>query len=279
MVESAEGLGAGGFVMSVGGTMNQEIKKYYEDFRVQMELVKCLPYRELAFRDAEGAVFRNCCGYNSHLLRSSFSAFSFFRKDANLYHSVGRVGRTPWITYNPANREEGRAEWQAQFDDNLTHYDFVMDIDHEDIMQAYDIARRIKVDMDKFEVPYSINFSGSKGFHIRIRDEKMPPWSLDEKIARYAEMAKAYRVKLKVGEKTIDKIYDRRRLIRLPYSVDCKTGKVVLPLSDAQFECFDINDGFALSPMRWINLVGFRGMMERQGTFRGVEAWFEEMKA
>jgi len=231
-----------------------------------MELVKNLGYRELAFRDCEKEHwFRDCCGYNIALLESAFRAFRIYDKKANLYHSVAKVRRTPWISYAPKGREEGRQEWQMQFDNAITEYDFVVDIDNNDELEAYRVARIIKDFFDVFHVPYSINYSGSKGFHFRVADVQIPDWGVLEKLEKYATVAQYLReITGTTTNKTIDSVYDKRRLIRLPYSIDGNTGKVVLPLSDIQFDDFALVD---LSPEAVLkNGIGFRGMLTRKGT-------------
>jgi len=65
---------------------------YYSNEGVQLELVKQLAFRELAFANVDaGALFRDCVGYNKPLLLSSFSAFRLFDKKSKVYQPYCRL--------------------------------------------------------------------------------------------------------------------------------------------------------------------------------------------
>jgi hypothetical protein len=251
---------------------------YYSNEGVQLELVKQLAFRELAFANVDaGALFRDCVGYNKPLLLSSFSAFRLFDKKSKVYHSVGKVARTPWISYNPAERKAGLAQWQEQFNEHLTEYDFVLDIDDaEDLERSHAVAATIKDYLDKHKVKYYICSSGSKGFHIRVRGETIA-WPAADKPLRFKAVAEALEKLANPSETTkIDDIYQTRRLIKLPYSIDGSSEKVVLPLTDQQFKDYFELD---LSPQAVLSRgVAWRGLQERQGEDNAFLTMYDNLK-
>jgi hypothetical protein len=250
-------------------------QEYYGDEAVQLELVKQLAYRELAIRKVgdDSQMFRCCAGYNKALLLGAFDMFRLFDKTTKLYHSVGTVERTPWVSGNPDKREAGRQEWQDQFDNHMTGYDFVVDIDSSDLREAHRVAQVIKGFLDMYKVPYVLNFSGTKGFHFRVAHKWLPDEPINARINHFVLLAEAFRKITNTTEnRVIDSIYDRRRLIKLPYSIDGSSGKVVLPLSDKQFEGFFEED---LSPEAVLPSIRFRGLLERQGSPKGFSKMYE----
>lgn len=134
-----------------------------------------------------------------------------------------------------------RAEFHKSFEDIVTGYDFVIDIDHEDLKKAHEIAFDIKQIYDKYKLPYYLVFSGKKGFHFRIDwddiQTDLAPLAFMEKTKRIAEnIAKCIGYKFK---QDIDSIYDLKRVLRVPYSIHPSTKNIALPLTDAQFEYFE----------------------------------------
>lgn len=94
-------------------------------------------------------------------------------------------------------------------------------------------ATKIKNKFDEWKLPYSITFSGNKGYHFRISGKHFPFWKPADKIQQYETLAK--RLQIIFNTKCIDEtIYDHRRILKTPYSLD--GDNVVLPLTDQQFQ-------------------------------------------
>lgn len=125
-------------------------------------------------------------------------------------------------------------------DINSTNYiaPFYLDLDIDDIESNYD---KLLIDLkiiykklcDTFKIDKSdiqLYFSGSKGFHILISDKIFgfePGRELNKKFKKIALYLKSYTI-----TKCIDtKIYDNRRLFRVPNTINTKTGlyKVYIP--------------------------------------------------
>ena len=115
---------------------------------------------------------------------------------------------------------------------------FYLDLDIDDIENNYDkLLIDLKIVYKKLCDTFKINksdiqlyFSGSKGFHILISDKIFgfePNRDINKKFKKIALYIKSYTI-----TKCIDtKIYDNRRLFRVPNTVNSKTGlyKVYLP--------------------------------------------------
>ena len=125
-------------------------------------------------------------------------------------------------------------------DINTTNFiaPFYLDLDIDDIENNYD---KLIIDLkivykklcDTFKIDKSdiqLYFSGSKGFHILISDKIFgfePNRDINKKFKKIALYIKGYTI-----TKCIDtKIYDNRRLFRVPNTINSKTGlyKVYIP--------------------------------------------------
>ena len=112
--------------------------------------------------------------------------------------------------------------------------------DFDGNIQDLDAYEKVKCDLlisaewlhQTFFIPYDqfqIYFSGSKGFHMLIEPTVFgvtPCQDLNEIYKRLAECASQFS-----PNRTLDlKIYDRRRLFRIPNSINGKTGMFKIPL-------------------------------------------------
>jgi hypothetical protein len=157
------------------------------------------------------------------------------------------------------NFSELRKEWADKYDKALYGQDLIFDMDvkvpknlkdpkklSEYIDSSFHKvhAETLKVCnfFDKKQVPYCVNFSGKKGFHIRILWE----WIAKAKLRRgynaisyenmYRKLAEKLELKLKL--KYLDtSTLGRRQLIRIPYSIH-SSGYVCLPLDRGQLQSF-----------------------------------------
>lgn len=101
-------------------------------------------------------------------------------------------------------------------------------------------ALKINSKFTNENLPFYQTFSGSKGFHFRI------DWGYISQVAKisplkFVDVSKRITGKLitRLGLKNIDlRVYDARRVLRVPYTLHPKTFLVCLPLSDEQLENF-----------------------------------------
>lgn len=124
-----------------------------------------------------------------------------------------------------------------------------LDLDMDNIEENYDklkrdlhlIYRQLKRILYLEDKDIDIYFSGSKGFHIMINEKVLrlePDKALNESYKIFALRLKSFTL-----YKTIDtKIYDKKRLFRVPNTINSKTGLYKVPISLKQLNEFDYND-------------------------------------
>lgn len=217
--------------------------QYYSNKEVLYELVKITQGREIAFL-GDGIPVRCIKAHCIDYLESNFKAFDFFKKKYNIYYSLAYLKNMPMFSYNPIKRKEMQVYFNKGFDDYFVDYDFGLDFDFDKekgFKKVYNDTWTVKDLFDRFKVPYSLRFSGS-GFHIVVPGKYFPVNGLfktiSEKIKTFNLFATEIK-SLKRVESLDTSIYDKRRIWKLPYSFDYKTGNIVLPLTDEQFNHFD----------------------------------------
>lgn len=131
-----------------------------------------------------------------------------------------------------------RYEVENQDESNLIG-SFYIDLDYE-IKDSIDFAK-VKRDLTlvvtsletQFNIPRDylrIYFSGHKGFHVIVPEKIYGAWP-DKELNRYYK-AIADRLKKLTLFKTVDtRIYDNKRLLRLPNSINGKTGLYKVPIT------------------------------------------------
>ena len=151
---------------------------------------------------------------------------------------------------------------------------------------------QLKYYFDKYGVSYSLKTSGS-GFHIEVKADKLPKIIKDipdikERVKKLGELMTD--IKLILDLETMDvgqtediengSFYEPRRIFKVPYSLDYKTGLVALPLNDKQFMLLhkEVNRDFACKP-EFINRINLfnRGILERQGSSEGFDKFICEV--
>lgn len=160
----------------------------------------------------------------------------FITHKKEVRHLHDRVGRTKFSNFMKENKLS-----------LITGYDIIYDFDTEDAnsTESYDNAKRMRDLLQKMRIPFSLNFSGSKGFHIRIKshliNEACPEFlsfiTENEKNIN-GVFHKLWEFADKNGIKIDRKLYnwDLRGLIRIEWSVHQSTGSVVKPLKDTEFD-------------------------------------------
>jgi hypothetical protein len=231
--------------------INKEIFRHYwySKNEAVYEIVKAAQFKEMVFIDkAHEAMPMRCMFiYKVDMLKEHFSRARFLNyPDYNLYLSCAYYKNTPQFSYDPKTRREQMDAWSGmkghsqQYIDHITGYDFFCDFDSaaDDISDAHDDAFKLKTLLDKHKVPYTITFSGAKGFHIRVPFKALPQ-GIGMKIVMFCKaLGEALKEKMKLSTLDIG-VFDDRRVFKAPYSYD--RGNICLPLDDEQFNNFDIN--------------------------------------
>lgn len=233
-------------------------------------MVKLLKGREVAFlesklkRQTELETHSGERGFKAHsidYLKTHFENYNFLRKNWDLYYSLASFYDLPQFSYSPEKRKIQRKEFfQETFNQYWEKYDFVIDIDADKIQDAYNSAKKVKSIFDEFGLVYSLKFSGLHGFHFVVRDEMIfKDIPLENRVDLSRTIAKNIE-----GIENINNIdtgiYQRDRLIKLPYSLVGQN--VVLPLSDKDFDNFELDHIKLPHVIKFQHIKG-RGMLER----------------
>ena len=182
----------------------------------------------------------------------------------------------------PANLQD---YWNNFVYDNVP-YDLVIDIDgpeKEDteatVDEAYQQAKKVKQILDEAGAPYGVKFSGGKGFHFVLKREDIEEHLENPSFAENGELFAAY-IEEKSGAKHIDfSIYSEKRIFRTPYTVHTKTGLVCWPLTDEEFNDFELEQ---MRPqiLKARKDIRNRGIQKRKGNAKDLledfKAWKEE---
>jgi hypothetical protein len=246
-----------------------EYNRYYSDDTVLYEIVKGLKARETTLigwdKDKKNEFVVRCIkAHNISYLKNNFKAFDFYNRFFNIYHSVAYLKDMPMFSYNWVKRKEQQRDFNLEFPNYAYGWDFVMDFDGDDVTydKLWEDVETVKHLFDKYGVPYTLKASSHKGFHIEIND-KYFVGSMDDKIKFNLNLVRNIKDLWQV--ETLDlNIYDMRRVFKVAYSIDIKSGLVVLPLTDSQF--LQIKDDFEfLRPHKWFGRPSFmRGLLERK---------------
>ena len=200
---------------------------YYKQKKVQFELVKNMKGREVSLL-GEGVPVRCIKAHNIGYLNSNFKAFRFFNTQYNIYSSLALLNNMPMFSYSPKTRRDQQDKFIIEFENYVTSYDVAFDFDshHYTIEKCYN-------DVDKFcrmltnsDVSFNLKSSGS-GFHIGIF-----PTTCREEVSGTIDFLKNSISVLKQVYRldSLDSsVYDIRRLWKIPYSLDIRSGNVALP--------------------------------------------------
>lgn len=250
-------------------------KQYYMSDNVLFSIIDCIKFRECAFIRLETAqrkpVTIRCVKANAtHYLRKNFERFDFLTNPFNLYSSLAKFPNMPMFSFNPKIRRDQQDQFNDTFIDYMQSYDFLFDIDNDDLQVAYATAYKVKSIFDAEKIPYSLTFSGNKGWHIRVEYEDFSPelqalpkdelcWTLK----RFAENFRSIN-----ALPSIDlSIFDLRRIAKTPYSVVYPNYLIALPLSDEDMDNFSLQQCSIVHWLKPENMAKLfrRGKMKRDG--------------
>jgi len=248
---------------------------YYSQKYVLFEICKQLKHRYLSVRkkkkDGKWELARYYQGYSVELLKESLERNDVLNNvSAKIYFDLATWkddnGITPIFSYDVEKRKEQKEEFSKNggYIKLIRSYDFAIDIDNKNIKKAWKEAKVIKEIFDSYKLPYSVKFSGSKGFHFLIDSKwiktRHKPINLPGFFGKIVNnLVDDERLK------SVDlSIYDARRIFKLAYSLCNNNGKeyVCLPLDDEQFENFKIEDMKLDNVIKKVKIFK-RGLLER----------------
>jgi len=277
---------------------NNVLHRYYVD-KVLFEIVKHLVGREVIFLSKIIAI-RNIKAHCVAYLKSNMKRFDFFENNFNMYYSLAHYNNLPSFSYYPKARRKQQDEFLTTFKNYITGYDLGLDFDENCIYNKgerkiycnklkvniikqqcktcsyyksnFNIMKqevqRVKTIFDDFSVPYIFKTTGS-GFHINIDDKYLPNEKDKVSFCSWFAVELASIFDLSSLDKSI---YSWRRPWKAAYSLDIKTNRVALPLTDRQFEYFDYS---ITNPNTVLVHVRDRGLLERKGTKENFVSFIE----
>lgn len=236
----------------------QDIETYYTRRETIDAMLPFVINREIAFIpakfDSDNKPLRSCQAhkFESLLFLANYMRYVTKQRPYNWYVSLAKFNTPPpkvSLSYAMRfNRREQIREWEKNLPEKIDYYDLVIDVDAPDhtevsIQSAVDSTKAIRDQLHKENAKFFIVFSGM-GFHIYIKQEQnnqnydgYTQPNIYQSHLKYAEYLK------KTFSELIDtKIYDSRRVIKLPYSVAIYEHGLFFcrPIDNGELNNFDI---------------------------------------
>jgi hypothetical protein len=231
---------------------------WYKSSAIKFEIIKFLYRREMATIKRPGSnTFRMLkCHTIQHFdfLWNRIIQAEQKNELHNVYYSMARYySGIPNQDFRQGKRDN--TVWNKSCYQEMESYDFFLDVDAHNcpLGFAYDSAKELKEFFDDYNVPYELRFSGN-GFHFIIpykyfleqfneSDIFLNPKESPNIYQTYTKIAKYFNGTI---SSLIDwKIYDSRRICKIPYSLACYISKeetrilMCFPFSsDEQFKIF-----------------------------------------
>jgi len=246
-------------------------EEWYHTKEIAFELIKVMKYRESVFLAVNRRITHRCLKINAvRFLYKNFDRYGFFHPDYmyNIYSSVATVPSMPMTSFKWEEKKEEQKEFNRKFPEWITAYDFLIDIDNENIEFAYSSANKIDKIFRERNIPFGKIFSGKKGFHFVIPYENLPAKLKELEFADLVELFKLFAIEFKRSMKIPDidvGIYDLRRISKTPYSVVYPYYYVALPLTDEQFDNFSLKEVFLPNLLGKVETFRDRGLLVRDG--------------
>jgi len=268
-------------------------KEYYLNNKVLKEISLLSNQRECAIFSTKNDGLIEKKGIARHITVKSisdakeiFSYFELYADSALTFHNtVAQFRSIPRYSFRGANNNAKELLFIKKLPMNICGYDLVFDVDNcVSSKNGFSYANKLFAFFSHYELPFSIKFSGN-GFHFQINYCNLSKlgFTPGDIYATPSGKNLAPRVSnfLKFSQKikNLDLVFnDYYRLIKAPYSiVGTKLNQfVALPLTDEQFENFEISMAF---PQNVLDLgsLGSRGIQERSGNLRGLKDFLSDV--
>lgn len=253
--------------------------EWYKNLQVFYLMSKSTFRREVMIYHKDNPYkFRNLRAHNSYQLQyiaKFFSMMSHGRKPYNLYYSLARFKegipkRQPLLNQKDENCGE---LWKGECWKHMEAYDFVVDIDspsHDDFYMIREGAVSLAKWLKHTKVPFQLRFSGM-GFHFVVPYEYFE--HLGFSFEPFTEN-NIYVVFRKIAEQLKDmfsdfidlKIYEHRRVLKIPYSLAVYPGVILKRQVLVCLPLFSIDEleHFTLEQAHpdYVNLKAHNGLLD-----------------
>lgn len=249
-------------------------KRWYQEENVIFNIQSNLKYKETCFYRPpsinKNSVMNRPLKCNAvTYIYQNMERYHFFEEPMNIYHSLAHLPNLPMMAFSIPKKEKQMEEFNSKFYSYVTGWDFLIDVDNKDLTLSYSTSTKIKDILDKFGVPYTLRFSGKKGFHFVIEYQDIPTELRELGFNNMVEKIKQFAINMKEKEKLFDwdlSVIELRRICKTPYSVVYPHYLVALPLSDNQFENFKIRDMSLPILLEQVDKLYLRGNLKRKGS-------------
>jgi len=224
---------------------------WYSKIEVLFEIVKECKNRTIDFLNSKLELKKSAIRYSYagtiDYLKKHFQSFGVDNglKLRNIYRSntLMKPNSIPVLSYDLSKRkyQEDYIRFDSEYLDRAVGFDLIFDVDSptKDIMDAHDKSKVIKKILDEYKVPYSLKFSGTRGFHFIIPAEYLPNIPIKERIDEIYNVLNNFRA-IHDLDKYIDlSVTNIKGIIKVSYSFD--SGNIALPLNDWEFDNFKID--------------------------------------
>lgn len=213
------------------------IKDYYENTQNLCLITKHLENRETSFLNADGRIIRGIKSNKAQYLKQNMDYYKLLENKYNIYKSVAKYRDFPLFSWNRDIRFKQYNAWTNKeiYKKHIIGYDYYIDFDNKD--DSDEFVRQEVSDVSKYFKDRGfrhIIISSGKGYHIQAQLKQQTP-----------DYARIITNKLceKLGLTTPDfSIYKWQALIKVPYSIDFKTGHICTPIKPDMFEDFNKKD-------------------------------------
>ncbi len=246
-------------------------KIWYNTPAIAFELIASMKHRESVFIAKNRPTVQRMLKINAvRYMYMNFDRYKFYDEEFlyNVYSSVAHFPSLPMSSFKWEEKKEQVALFNANFIDYVKGYDLFIDLDNENPKLVYASTKRLKQIFDKYQLPYSLIFSGAKGFHINIEYKDLPEKLQQMKYKDLSILFKLFAYELKISEKIKDidtSIYDLRRIRKTPYSIVYPFYYIALPLSNEQFDNFSFDMVFLPNLIDEATKFTHRGLLTRDG--------------
>lgn len=221
-------------------------EEWYRRRPVLYELVKLMKAKEVAFLkpkyEENLSAVRGMKIHNIEFLKLNMKAFNFCKRKFNIYVSCASLHNMPSFNFNYVYRKIELKKFREVFQDYLIGYDLLLDFDSKEhgLDRCYMDTGLIKQLFDDYQVPYYIMFSGS-GFHIKVPYEYLETPEGNQGLDMCKLISKGLAETFDLESLDLS-VYDMRRVAKVPYSIDFNTDNVAWPMSDYEFNHFEVED-------------------------------------
>lgn len=259
----------------------EDFVKWYSKQDVLFEIVKQIQYRETSFMNEIMIIPKRKRALNIYtvdLLKKNFHRWNFLLHGYNIYRTTAKLKNMPMMPFSKDRMNSKEyIDFKDNFKDYVIGYDFIIDFDShiESFSNAKKDCNLVKGILDEFSVPYCIKSSGS-GLHIEI-DCLKSNINLSPEETRIEFKNIISKLKAFYNLKTLDlNIYDLRRIWKVAYTIDIKTGNISIPLTEKQFKNLKLKD---LHVSKWLEYNFYkRGMLYKEGKQNSFNKFYQYMK-